>query len=118
MASQAVRQHGTWAEIVRIFSDGRIEGERRLVNVPRQLLEPFCWQHVYSGRVQSAGVTFHLKEGEAALVGAERNGKVGQGERHLILGANVLLTHVLGKGRASDLRRLGVTLKCGYVAGL
>ena len=94
MAFQVVIQHGTWSKIVCLFRDGRIEGERRLVHVPRQLLEPSCWRHVYSGRVQSAGVTFHLKEGEAALVGAERNGKVGQGERHLILGANVLLTYM------------------------
>ena len=61
MASQDVRQHGTWAEIVRLFRDGRIEGERRLVNVPREFLEPSCWQHVYSGCVQSAGVDIPLE---------------------------------------------------------
>ena len=34
--------------------------------------------------------------------------KGGQGERYLIIGDNLSLAYVLGNGRASDLRLLGV----------
>ena len=54
----------------------------------------------------------NLEEGEAALIDAQhlvRSGENEQGERRSILGDNLPLAHVPGKGRASDLRLLSVS---------